>query len=275
LSAVTAARARLAAERLYHEGEFVVVVAGDGVRLYPSLKAIAPVRIVDLQGRPLTESDLVPQAGPLVLDPTQLVSHRDSFVVLLQGQPIGSRVTLLKRTDDSLVYHERFILGEAGEQRLALVFDPKTLAVTQVDQTGTMRGQKHEVHLTYSAGRVKGSASLPQPNGEPKTLTIDTTVAAYTYDDNAINVIVPALPLADGKSFPIRVFSSGDGRSKVFTATVSKADSMSVPAGRFDAYKVEVTGGDAPFVFYVGGDTPRRVIQLEIVGTPLSFQLVK
>jgi zinc protease len=275
LARVTPATAQLAAQRLYHAGEYSIVVAGDGAKLYSKLKAIAPVRIVDLQGRPLTESDLVPQSGPLPLDPDQLVSHRDSFVVLLQGQPIGTRTTELERTADSLIYREHFVLGVAGEQQLTLAFDASDLSVKRVDETGTMRGQKNEIHLVYGAGRVKGSAALPQPSGTPRTLAIDTAVVANTYDDNAINVLIPALPLADGRTFPIRVFSSGDGRSKVFTATVSEADSVTVPAGMFRVFKVEVTGADAPFIFYVSRDTPRRIIKLEIVGAPVSFQLVK
>ena len=34
-------------------------------------------------------------------------------------------------------------------------------------------------------------------------------------------------------------------------------------------------GGSQPFVFYVGRDTPRRLLKIEIVGQPLSFELVK
>ena len=61
----------------------------------------------------------------------------------------------------------------------------------------------------------------------------------------------------------------------MFTATVSATDSVTVPAGTFRVFKVEVTGADAPFIFYVSRDTPRRIVKLDIVGAPVSFQLVK
>src|SRR5581483_628982 len=117
LAAVTPAQAERAARQTIHEGAYSVVVAGDGAQLYPKLKALGAVRIVDLQGHPLTPDDLVPKAGPLPLDPAQLVSHRDSYVVMLQGQPFGSRVTMVRRTDDSLVYHETLQMGDNALQQ--------------------------------------------------------------------------------------------------------------------------------------------------------------
>ncbi|HUL50396.1 MAG TPA: insulinase family protein [Gemmatimonadales bacterium] len=275
LAAVTPGQAQRAASRLYHEGAFSIVVAGDGAQLYPKLKAMGQVRIVDLQGNPLTPDDLVPRAGPLPLDPAQLVSHRDSFSVLLQGQPFGWRTTALRRTADSLVYVESMNLGNTGAQQIRLVFDPQTLEVRSLVETGSVGGQKNEANLDYSNGRVTGRAVVPQESGQPKSLTIDTTITPGTYDDNAVNVIVPALPLSVGKTYPLRVFSSGDGTSKVLTVTVTASDSVRVPAGAFQAFKVEVTGGQAPFVLWVGGDTPRRVVKLEVVGAPIEFQLVK
>jgi zinc protease len=275
LSAVTAVQARLVASRVYHAGALAIVVAGDGAKLYDKLKALAPVRIVDLDGNPLTPEDLTPKAGPLSLDRAQLVSHRDSFVVLVQGSPIGTRTTALRGTQDSLVFTETLTLGPAGGQQLSVVFDPSDLSVTRVDQTGSAGGQQSEVHLRYAAGRVKGSAIIPQQSGTPKTLTIDTTVAPGTYDGNAINVIVPALPLAPGKSFAVPVFSAVSGSAKVLTVKVSAPESVTVPAGTFQAFKAEVSGGEAPFVLYVTSDTPRRIVKLEIVGAPVVFELVK
>ncbi len=275
LNAVRPLQARAAAQRLYHAGAFSLVVAGDGARLYDRLKAIAPVRIEDLDGHPLAPADLMAKAGPLPLDAAQLVARSDSFVVLLQGKPFGARTTTVRRSADSLVFDETFILGAAGKQQLTVVLDPTDLSVKRVDQTGTAGGQPNEVHLAYSAGRVKGTAVVPQQSGTPQTLAIDTTIPAATYDDHAIEVIVPALPLASGKSFGVNVFSSGDASAKVITVKVVGEDSVTVPAGTFRVFKVEVSGGETPALLYVSRDAPRRIVKLGIVGTPLVFELVK
>src|SRR3989449_1785254 len=60
LSAVTALQARAAAARLYRRSELTIVVVGDAARIGARLQAIAPVRIVDVDGKPLTPADLAP-----------------------------------------------------------------------------------------------------------------------------------------------------------------------------------------------------------------------
>ena len=274
LKAVRPLAARAAAQRLYHAGALSIVVAGDGMKLYDALKAIAPVRIVDVDGNLLTPADLAPKAGLLPLDPAQLVPHRDSFAVMLQGKPIGARMTSVRRTADSLVYSETLAVGSA-KQELTVVFDPADLSVRRVDQTGSAGGQPSEGHLTYSPGHVKGNAVVPQQSGTPHTVAIDTTIVPGTYDENAVNVIVLALPLDTGKRFAFNGFSSGDASAKVVTVAVARVDTVTVPAGTFPAHRVEVSGGGAPLVLYVSRDSPRRIVKIEIGGTPIVFELVR
>ena len=86
---------------------------------------------------------------------------------------------------------------------------------------------------------------------------------------------MPALPLATGKSFGVNVFSSGDASAKVITVKVAGEDSVTVPAGTFRVFKVEVSGGEMPARLYVSRDAPRRIVKLELVGAPIVFELVK
>jgi hypothetical protein len=179
-------------------------------------------------------------------------------------------------TADSLTYTERTsIAGGALQQNTTVRFNPADLMVSQVDQTGSTQGQGTDIHLTYGGGRVKGKATTPQQNGPPQTIQIDTTIAAGTYDDNALAVVFPALPLATGQTFNLNVFESGKGQVKVIQVKVSDGGTVIVPAGSFDSFKLDVTGGQVPTTFYVSKATPRRIVKIELIGAPFIFQLVK
>jgi hypothetical protein len=149
------------------------------------------------------------------------------------------------------------------------------LTMRRSDQSGTVQAQQSETHLTYGGGRVKGTAVAPQPTGTPKTVTIDTTLVPGTIDDNALSMLLPALPLAEGKSFILNVFSSGEGTTKVVTVKVAGMESITVPAGTFPAYRLELSGMQLPVVMHVSAASPRRVIRVAPTGAPLVFQLVK
>ncbi|HTR20034.1 MAG TPA: insulinase family protein [Gemmatimonadales bacterium] len=276
LAAVTPARARAAASRTYHRSGLTIVVVGDAVQLYDRLKAIAPVRLVDVDGKPLSPADLHPKATALALDRAQVVTRSDSFRIVVQGNPMGAMTTAIAATADSLVYTEHTtIAGGTVEQHTVVHFNPADLSVTSVDQTGKTQGQPTDIHVVYAGGRVKGTATTPQQSGTPKTVSLDTTIQAGTYDDNALNVLIPALPLADGKSFAVTVFESGRGQTQLMQLKVSDAGTVTVPAGTYATWRLDVAGGQAPIAMYVTKETPRKVVKIEFVGAPFVMELVK
>ena len=276
LAAVTAARARDAAARYYRRDRLTIVVVGDATKLHERLAAIAPVRLVGIDGKVMAAADLVPRAASVVLDRAQIVSRSDSFNVVIQGNVLGSQVWSVTAMPDSLLFRERLVIAAAGlSQETTVQLNPADATVRQVDQKGGAAGQSSEVHLTYAEGRVRGSSTVPQPSGTPKSLTIDTTVGPSVYDDNALPIVLPALPLEVGKTINVGVFASSDGTEKVMSVKVGAAESVTVPAGTFDAYRLDIAGGQAPMVFYVTTATPRRIVKIEIVGAPFLFELVK
>ena len=279
LSAVTALQARAAAARLYRRSELTVVVVGDAARIGARLQAIAPVRIVDVDGKPLTPADLAPPpapAGPVALDAAQFAPHTDSSSVMLQGKAVGYTVSDVRRSRDSLLYVERSSLGSGTfEQRTTVLLDPADGSVRQVDQVTTQQGQKAETHLSYAGGRVKGQSAAPQQDGSIKRYDIDTVLPPGTVDENAVPFVVPALPLAAGKAFTLSFFTPSENAQKTLTFKVGAPENVTVAAGTFQAYRIAVTGSRVPFTMYVTTETPRRVVKTEFVGQPFIVELVK
>lgn len=273
LAAVSARRARAAAQRVIHRDGLTIVVVGDAKALYERLKAIAPVRLVDIEGKPTDPADLNPKGGPVALDRSQIVARSDSFQALVQGNAFGAQTAKVDVSGDSIVYSESTTIGPFQQQsRVVLNGD---LSMRHTDQTGTVQGQHTETHLTYAGGRVKGTAMSPQPGGTPKTITVDTTIAAGTVDDNALGLLLPALPLEQGKTFNLNVFSTGEGTTKVVSVKVAAVENVAVPAGNFPAYRLELSGMQLPIVMHVTQQAPRRLVRVAPTGAPLVFELVK
>ena len=275
LAAVGPARARAAARQVYRRDALTIVVVGDATKLYEKLKAIAPVRMVDVDGQVLTAEDLAPKPVALPIDRAALVARTDSFRILVQGNPMGTQVTSLRRTADSLVYRESSALGSLIQQQTTVVFDPATFSVRRVDQSGQAQGQTIAAHLEFSGNRVKGRVTQPQESGTPKTSDIDTETPPWTYDDNSWVALFPTLPLEAGKSFAMNIFSTGSGATRLLTIKVSGPEAVTVPAGTFQAFRLDVTGGDGPFIVYISSTAPRRVVKIAPVGPPILIELVK
>ena len=276
LAAVSGRRARAAAQRVFRRDALTIVVVGDAKSLYDKLKAIAPVRLVDVSGNPEDPAQLNPtiSAAPVAFDRGQIVARSDSFQALVQGKAFGSQVGKVDVTPDSIVYTELTNIGGAFQQRSTVVVNAD-LSMRRSDQTSTVQSQQTETHLAYANGRVTGTSMSPQPNGTPKSITVDTTVTAATIDDNALSVFLPALPLETGKTFNLSVFSSGDGVTKTVSVKVGAIENVAVPAGTFPAYRLELSGMQLPIVMHVTEQAPRRVVRVAPTGAPLIFELVK
>ena len=273
LTAVSGARARAAAQRVFKRDALTIVVVGDAKALYDKLQTIAPVRLADIEGNPMDPAELSPTGGPVAFDRSQVVARSDSFQALVQGNVLGGQTAKVVTDGDSIVYTESTVIGSFVQQQSTVVLN-SDLSMRRTDQTGAVQGQHTEIHLAYAGGRVKGTSQTPQPGG-PKTIAVDTTVPAGTIDDNALAVLLPALPLEQGKTFNLNVFSSGEGATKVVSVKVTAIENVVVPAGTFPAYRLELSGMQLPVVWHVTQQAPRRAARIAPTGMPLVFELVK
>jgi zinc protease len=276
ISAVTADHVRQAAARLIRPDSGVIVVVGDGAKIYQSLTAIAPVKIVDVDGNPLTPDDLTPTAAAVTLDAVQIVARRDSFAVMIQGNPMGAQVSELKEEGDGLVYVEVTSIPLMGlTQNTRVRMERGSLAPLAIEQNGQIGGQATETRINVAGGRATGRAQSPQPGGQVKTVDVDTALAVGTFDTNQLQTVLPALALAEGASITVNVFNASDASIKPVTFKVEGVEDVTVPAGTFSTFKVSMAGGDVPAVLYVSRETPRRVVKIEVVGQPVAFELVQ
>jgi hypothetical protein len=138
----------------------------------------------------------------------------------------------------------------------------------------TLGGTNLETRLTYAAGRVKGSATLPTAQG-PQTVTVDTALAPGTLDESMVSALVPTLAWGEGVRRTVTVYVPSAGRMFDATLAVAGKERVAVPAGNFDAWKITYTGTPQGLTFWVTTTEPHRTLRMAIDGQPVSLELVK
>jgi zinc protease len=272
LSAVTPAQAQAAAKALFREDAALIVVVGDGTKLYEKLSAIAPVKLVSAEGDPMKPEDLTVKTALVNWDLGKLVQRSDSFTILVQGKPFGYQTTKLERVDGGWKFSEDTRLATFIQQHTEVRFTDR-IVMQSVAQSGKTQGQDTKIDVTYANGHAKGTANVPGPAGI-KMVNVDADVPAGALDDNLLQPMLAALRWAPGAKFSIPVFMSGKGTATTLSAVVGGEESVEVVAGKFDTWKVNVTGGDSPITIWVE-KTSGRVVKLALVGQPVEFQLAK
>jgi zinc protease len=275
IASVTSVAAQTAAFGGVHPDKAIIVVVGDGAKIYDKLKKVAPVRIVGTDGAALKPEDLAVKAGALDIARDRILATSDSFAVMVQGNALGYQKSSLVKAEGGWLYTEDSQIAGVISQHTEVRFT-EALEMRSVAQNGKQAGKETKINVTYAGGRAKGSASTPQPPaGEIKTVAVDAEVPAGAVDDNIITALFPGLKFAAGAKIPVTVFQSGKGAAVTLTMTVAGEEEVKVPAGSFTVWKVEMSGGEQPGTFYVEKAAPHRLIKLGIAGTPVELVRVR
>lgn len=218
-----------------------------------------------------TSGALAQAPGPVNF--AALMPRTDSFVVMVQGNPLGFQRTTIERTESGMRFVDDVQIGPIMTQHTEVELASDG-ALRSTKQTGQVRGQNTSIAITYHDGRAKGSATTPSLTGLVTT-SIDTTVAAGAIDDNLITALLPAMEWSPTASITLPVFLSGKGYVQSLTFAVRGMEKLTVPAGTFDVYRVEISGGQAPVAMFVTTEASHRLVKIAPRGAPLEFVLAK
>jgi dipeptidyl aminopeptidase/acylaminoacyl peptidase len=96
------------------------------------------------------------------------------------------------------------------------------------------------IEINVEPNQVTGTTTM---NGKSTPLAVDSGGALFADGAGAFDVIA-SLPLADGYSLSFRNFDVQKQKPQIKQLKVAGSESVTVPAGTFDAYKVEIVAAD-------------------------------
>ena len=116
------------------------------------------------------------------------------------------------------------------------------------------------IELTFADGKATGTVAM---GGEPKPVSVDLGGDLFA-DGVGANEAIASLPLAPGFSTTYRNFDVRQQKVQLKQAKVTGSESVTVPAGTFDAWKVEIAsaeGEPGQTTIWVAKDS-RKVVKL-------------
>jgi hypothetical protein len=132
------------------------------------------------------------------------------------------------------------------------------------------------IDIDFSSGKAVGTMNM---NGQDKPISVDLDGPLFADSAGATSVI-GCLPLADGYSTTFRNFDVQKQKTKLMQLQVAGSESVTVPAGKFEAFKVELSsadGGPDKSTVWIAKDTRTPVkmstVMAEMGGATLTAEL--
>jgi len=158
-----------------------------------------------------------------------------------------------------------------GEQKSMMGSATDTFDVDQKTLMPVYRGVKQAgttVRLNYSDKAIDGMITMP---GREMPLKSELEAPVYG-SDTALDLVIASLPLAEGYKCSFRTFDLLSQAVKVMTLEVKGVEEVTVPAGTFKTFKVELKNMDGEpggGTIFVDTNKPRCVVRSEMELPPM------
>ncbi len=209
-----------------------------------------------------------------------LVSHAETLALRAAADSGGRRQMALRveTSNDGVVGTIDVFSQDSLYQHITAVFDPHSLEPKQVSET-----RPHwQASLTYPGDRVHGTVVRTSATGSPDTIRVERELAAADLDRRALLHVTPWLPLDEKHAFALRIYDVDLLYTYSVLVKTGGTARIVVPAGTFDAYRVEVISARGmvippsliPTIVYVSADSLRRVLRVEQPDRGVIMELI-
>ena len=217
-------------------------------------------------------------AAQPALDAGRILADTFTYEVRFDGDELGTlRVSYGRREDGGLRVRER-VSGSLGNETTTyeMSADFRPLSARR---EGRLARASAALDLTYRDGAVSGEATVRADSARPGQRAADTRrvkvgreLPPGALDSNMLVAALLASPLVPGDTLRFPVFRPGRGVTEA-RALVAGADSVEVPAGTYDTYRVQLVTDQGDFVLWVTRGTPRTLVRQVFAARPVEVLL--
>lgn len=197
------------------------------------------VATVELPKKPEAKAGVLPIAA--AKPASDLKPGKASYKILLE---VGGRKIEMTKTTEITDAGKNWKISETSQSPMGVMsHEGEVIKGTLAPVKQRMKQGQMNVALDYNGNNIKGSIESPMGNTK-----IDKDVEGTLFADGAgTSTILATLPFAEGYKTTFQNFDMMAQTTKQMELAVISTEEITVPAGKFMAYKVEVkpSNGDA------------------------------
>jgi dipeptidyl aminopeptidase/acylaminoacyl peptidase len=209
----------------YQEGGTPEVVARlKEITVDPKTVVLAKKVDANAVGLPKTAVDLQPG------------TYKYKAKIVAGGQEMAMDMSTTIKEDNGKWIATGTMQSAMGDATDVSTLDKGTLVVSK----RTIKQGPATIEVNFSGNKATGTMNM---NGQDRPIAADLGGPIFA-DAAASEMAIAALPLAEGYTTTFRNFDVRKQKEKLLQLKVVGAESVTVPAGTFDTYKVELSSAD-------------------------------
>ena len=270
LAAVTAADVQRVAKAHYHPENAVIVISGDANVLKPKLEKFGKTTVVDEEGRPVTAAAVAPKAANVTIDASSIKPMTLVYGVTYQGNPVAENTMVVGRANVAGKDVVKVNSATSGMMNATneLVFEAKSFVPVSMKMEMQAGAQTMSLDLAHANGKITGTSKMPQGDKN-----VDAAAPAGTLLSGMDQFAIMLTNFGTTKELALPVFNAQTGTVTNFVAKVVGESKVTVPAGTFDVYELDVTAAEGSMKVYVAKSAPNVIVKQEFAMQPVVMEL--
>lgn len=126
--------------------------------------------------------------------------------------------------------------------------------------------------LEWDGNALSGQVTISRPGEDTHTVDVSNPAHARPPIRLSIFGLIAGLPLAEGYSISLPWYNTLSNTIETIELIHSGIETVTTPAGEFEAHRVNLKGGTPENVIYVTTSKPQRVVRIDVVGRPMHFE---
>jgi hypothetical protein len=186
---------------------------------------------------------------------------------------VGGQEMALKLSTAVTEENDRWVATETLDTPMGQMTDVSTIEKgSLLLRKRSVKQGPTSVNVEFSGNQATGTMSM---NGQDRPISADTGGPLFA-DAGATAYSIACLPLADGYAISFRNFDLQKQKVKLMQLSVAGSESVTVPAGTFNAFRVEVVSDDGSdkSTFWIAKDSRKAVKISSIISSMGGATLV-
>ncbi|MGH7599749.1 MAG: DUF3108 domain-containing protein [bacterium] len=188
---------------------------------------------------------------------------------------VGSATLTINRDHAASLIHIVESISGLFEQTATITLRDNTSLHTLTSHAVISRdNQYHQFKLQYADGaqRVTGEIRRPLQFGGDRV--VNTALPAGAADIYAVAPLFRASSLAVGRMIQFPLFNALENETGLARAWIARLDSVTVPAGRYECFRLEAYTGNARLILNIDTQFPHRIIRQIVPSLDVKFELI-
>jgi hypothetical protein len=213
----------------------------------------------------LSEEDSVPAQDIVVSIPWQ-VGEETSYAIMDGDKEVGSGVLRIDQENGQLRLSQHYQSPEFDDSSSVLV-DPQTLKPAEAERVITSEDGVLRIDVRYSGGTAEIERIVTKQGKEEDRRIDQLDVPEHAYDTGASLFLWRTIPMQVDYRAAYRSMATavvGKSQENKVTVRVLRQETVEVPAGTFEAWRIEVRapGGVKQTAWYAS-DSARRLLKYD------------